>query len=272
MLMYSGFEIKINESVFNKDYFTELVVDGKERYTSVKKEIKEIIDSFTLDSGKIDGNKMQSNWFPQIKADIFLSHSHQDEKLAIALSEWMYQNFGLIVFIDSCIWGYSNKLLEIIYREYCRPDKINKPHSYSYEQRNYSTSHVHMMLSTALSMMIDNVECVMFLNTPNSVTPKDTIDKTESPWIYSEIAMTKLIRQKPIENYRLQRITESFSEGGKIEKSLRVEYNIETDHLKKIDVSDLKKWNSQWSYIGQKYSTDFKFHALDILYKLIDIQ
>lgn len=111
--MYSGFEIKINESVFNKDYFTELVVDGKERYTSVKKEIKEIIDSFTLDSGKIDGNKMQSNWFPQIKADIFLSHSHQDEKLAIALSEWMYQNFGLIVFIDSCIWGYSNKLLEI---------------------------------------------------------------------------------------------------------------------------------------------------------------
>ena len=46
MLMYSGFEIKINESVFNKDYFTELVVDGKERYTSVKKEIKEIIDSF----------------------------------------------------------------------------------------------------------------------------------------------------------------------------------------------------------------------------------
>ena len=129
-----------------------------------------------------------------------------------------------------------------------------------------------MMLSTALSMMIDNVECVMFLNTPNSVTPKDTIDKTESPWIYSEIAMTKLIRQKPIENYRLQRITESFSEGGKIEKSLRVEYNIETDHLKKIDVSDLKKWNSQWSYIGQKYSTDFKFHALDILYKLIDIQ
>lgn len=84
--------------------------------------------------------------------------------------------------------------------------------------------------------------------------------------------MTKLIRQKPIENYRLQRITESFSEGGKIEKSLRVEYNIETDHLKKIDVSDLKKWNSQWSYIGQKYSTDFKFHALDILYKLIDIQ
>ena len=57
MLMYSGFEIKINESVFNKDYFTELVVDGKERYTSVKKEIKEIIDSFTLDSGKIDGGK-----------------------------------------------------------------------------------------------------------------------------------------------------------------------------------------------------------------------
>ena len=142
--------------------------------------------------------------------------------------------------------------------------------TYNYSKRNYSTSHVHMMLSTALTMMIDNTECVMFLNTPNSVTPNDVINKTESPWIYSEIAMTRLIRQRPVNDYRLQRITESFSEGGKLEKSLKVEYNIQTDHLKRIDANTLNKWLNQWEYKGEKYSSDYSVHPLDILYKLTD--
>lgn len=268
--MYRGLEIKITEESFKEEYLDELFLAGKYRYLSNKSKVKAIIDSFVLENGKLDGTKMQSNWFPQINADIFLSHSHNDEKLAIALSEWMFENFGLNVFIDSCIWGYSNKLLGMIDKEYCRPDKINKPHSYSYEQRNYSTSHIHMMLSTALTMMIDNAECIIFLNTPNSVSPNDVINKTESPWIYSEIAMTRLIRQKPKKEYRIKPITESFSEGGKIEKALKVEYNIPTDHLSNIDCDILNKWQKQWGYKGKKHTPDYSAYALDLLYKLTD--
>ena len=55
---------------------------------------------------------------------------------------------------------------------------------YDYNKRNYSTSHVHMMLSTALTMMMDEAECVIFLNTPNALSTKDIVHKTESPWIF----------------------------------------------------------------------------------------
>lgn len=47
---------------------------------------------------------MQVSWFPQIKADVFISHSHSDEKLAIIFAGWLYNAFGLTAFIDSCVW------------------------------------------------------------------------------------------------------------------------------------------------------------------------
>lgn len=195
-----------------------------------------------LNNGKLDGSKMQQNWFPQIKADIFISHSHKDKDLAIALSEWLFKGFGLSTFIDSCIWGYHNDLLKIIDNEYCKNPEGN---SYNYNKRNYSTSHVHMMLSTALSMMIDNTKCILFLNTPNSISSHSIISKTESPWIYSEIAMTKLVRKKHIREYRLQRITESFSSGGRLEKGLDFEYVVDKEHLTKINSDVLGTWSSQ---------------------------
>jgi len=39
------------------------------------------------------------------------------------------------------------------------------------------------------------------MNTPNPVKPKEVIDKIVSPWIYSEIGMTKLIRRKNIQEH-----------------------------------------------------------------------
>ena len=66
---------------------------------------------------------MQANWFPQIKADIFISHSHKDEDLALALAGWLKVSFGLTAFIDSCVWGYANDLLKMIDYKYCYQKK-----------------------------------------------------------------------------------------------------------------------------------------------------
>lgn len=261
--MHKGFELFINSSVFTADYYKRALALGRERYNSVKTDVENTISSFVLQNGKIDGSKMQANWFPQIEADIFISHSHTDEGLAIALSEWLHSKFGLSVFIDSCVWGYADRLLKLIDDEYC----LNQGgQTYSYTKRNYSTSHVHMMLSTALTMMIDKAECVLFLNTPNSITPYDVVSKTKSPWIYSEIAMTSLVRQKPVEDYRLKRIVESFSESEEIKKGLDVEYIVNTEHLIKIDSEILQTWGNSWRFTGKKYSPDYTQHALDILY------
>ena len=59
-----------------------------------------------------------------------------------------------------------------------------------------------MMLSSALSQMIDNTECIIFFDTPNSIVLKDELDNvkkkdkkaTLSPWIYHELSMSTMIR------------------------------------------------------------------------------
>ena len=263
--MHKGFELFIRSKAFASDYFESCLISGKKRYNTVKTTVRKTISSFILENGKIDGSKMQANWFPQIEADIFISHSHKDENLAIVLSEWLYTEFGLSTFVDSCVWGFSSDLLKIIDDEYC----LNTGgETYNYTKRNHSTSHVHMMLSTALTMMIDKAECILFLNTPNSITPYDVVSKIKSPWIYSEIAMTSLVRQKPVEEYRLKRIVESFSEGGELRKSLDVEYIINTEHLTKINDEVLNMWKEYWPYKSKKYSPDYMQHALDILYDI----
>ncbi|CAK7076044.1 MAG: hypothetical protein PARBA_03099 [Parabacteroides sp.] len=269
--MYKGFELFVPIEFWEEAYFKRLLSDGRKRYNLRKKEVETKINSFISKDGCLDGSKMQEDWFPQVFADVFISHSHDDEDLAICLSQWLYERFGLETFVDSCIWGYANNLLKEIDNEYCRPDKDNNPNSYSYENRNYSTSHVHMMLSTALSMMIDKVECLFFLNTPNSIQPKDSISRTHSPWIYYEIAATKYIQKKERSDYRLHGGVELFSEGGSIllekaERGVPIDYEIDTEHLTDIYRGALAKWEKMWPY-GKPYNAEL-VHSLDILYAI----
>ena len=52
----------------------------------------------------INGSQLQEYCFPNVDADIFLSHSHKDMNLANALAGWIYDTFNLKVFIDSNVW------------------------------------------------------------------------------------------------------------------------------------------------------------------------
>jgi hypothetical protein len=203
----------------------------------------------------LDGSAIQDSWFPQIDADIFISHSHRDIDTAIVFSGWLWENFKLKAFVDSCIWGYSSDLQRMIDNKYCFMPARGL---YSYELRNHSTSHVHMMLSTALSMMIDRAECLFFLNTPNSINSYEKTDKTESPWIYLEIASSQIVEKK--EPLRL--VTEMFSSfegGGEIKKAMTMTHNLDLSHLSKLDFDDIIKWEENKSV---------KEHALDTLYRL----
>ncbi|MCK9404084.1 MAG: toll/interleukin-1 receptor domain-containing protein [Chitinophagaceae bacterium] len=191
-----------------------------------------------------------------IDSDIFISHSHGDRDNAISLAGYLKQNFGINAFIDSCIWGNSSVLLKKIDNEYCK--NINEQ-TYSYEKRNESTSHVHMMLSVALTKMINKTECLFFLNTPNSVTSSGVVNKTASPWIYSEIATAQMIR-KPLEFHR-QLGTKYFSKGGILNERLNVEYDLQLDDFFELDADDLKAWSINWK-------VNKRGNSLDNLYKL----
>lgn len=255
--MFRGFNLDLNwDSKYDEQFFTT----GQKVFADYENTVKETLKDYALNEGVLDGSKMQSNWFPKVDADIFISHSHKDEKRAIALAGWLYETFGIKAFIDSCIWGYSNDLLRLIDNKHCYQEASK---TYNYYLRNYSTSHVHMMLSVALTMMIDHSECIFFLNTPNSISASSTVNKTESPWIYSEIAVTQMIRQKTPRR-RIVKETRYFSKGGVLNESLKIQYDADLSHLAEINIDTFNKWKKDFIKTNAN-------DALDKLYDLIPV-
>lgn len=240
--MFSGFNITVDEQTIGYDFFYEA---GKGVLQSNRAIIHRNLHEYICNQDLLDGDLMASDWFPEIDADVFLSHSHSDEKLVVSFAGWLYKVFGVRAFVDSMVWGYSNDLLKIIDDEYC----LKSSGSYSYEKRNHSTSHVHMMLSMALAKMIDKCESVFFINTSNSVSVSEGIIKanyTLSPWIYSEIEMTRMLRHKKLSEYRntSKIVTESIFHFEEEREALRIRYDIALDHLVELTDSDLITWQA----------------------------
>ena len=104
--MFAGFNLETEEM------FLEYKALGESLFNENKQQVEREFEKFIREDGSIDGTAMQDNWFPQINADIFISHSHADEEKAIALAGWLKHTFDLNVFIDSCVWGYANNLLK----------------------------------------------------------------------------------------------------------------------------------------------------------------
>lgn len=252
--MYRGFNLNIPENL-KEDFYEE----GLKIYNNSKAEAKKTLSEFMLKNKSLSGSEILENWFPQIQSHVFLSHSHNDERKAIILAGILYNKFGIKTFIDSCVWGYSSDLLKQIDDDYCLNSSGK---TYNYTKRNYSTSHVNLMLSIALNRMIDNSECIFFLNTPNAISSNEAISRTKSPWIFSEIATTQVIRKKTPE--RLKERTRMFSKGGALNESasnlLTIEYDLELSHLIDFSLEDLKTWIT--------IKSENAIEALDNLYHL----
>lgn len=249
--MFRAFKLK--PCTFNNDYQKVGAIKGVMPSVIVEKALTQF-----LENGKIDGSKLRDHWFPEIQADVFISHSHQDQPDARILAGYLYKEYGLKSFIDSCVWGYAADLLKIIDNEHCRnPGK----ETYSYNKRNGSTSHVHMMLSTALGEMLDSTECAIFLDTPNSITSNDAVKRTKSPWIYYELGLMRLIRERqPNRPPYKKELLENFAK--RAQASLEINYSVRLDNLIELDGDDLNKW---WENCRGTGKSD---HPLDVLYNV----
>jgi hypothetical protein len=255
--MYRGFNLSINSK--EVDWLTDEYYDlGKSIYSRHKSRVKTGIEQFLSDDGYIDGERMEMDWFPQIKTDVFISHSHADEYKAICLAGYLEKTFSLRSFVDSCIWRNADELLRAIDNEKCLSTDKN---FYYYKRRNSSTSHVHMMLSAALLKMMDNTECFIFLKSRNSITAttSDMIAETKSPWLYAEILMSSLVRKRSLAKHRpdLSK-ARSFSESGVLnENTYNIRHAVYTGHLTDIDESDLDAWEAEYSLsLHDKYPLD----------------
>ena len=261
--MFRGFDITLpnyskDANIYNKEFYDI----GSKMLSENKIAVKDALDNLVLRDGTLDGDKMQEQWFPQAEADVFISHSHKNEETALVLAGKLYKDFKIKSFIDSTVWGYSGELLRQIDTIHCTKDK---PNLYDYDLRNLSTSHVYLMLSGALSKMIDNTECVFFLNTPESIQPEKVINSTLSPWIYSEILTTQIINKKPPASHsRRKNLVKLYSEGGQvmINESFAMTRKVELGHLAKINIQ--KCFYADWLKEARKDS--FKLDALYRMY------
>lgn len=245
--MFRGYNLTLNKDL------SEFKSRGEELNAVNRAAVKKAFDMFIEKDGVIDGSQLQEYWFPQVSADVFISHSHKDRDVATSFAGWLSKTFQLKPFIDSCVWGYADDLLKQINNKYCK----NSSGNYEYEKIMNSASHIHMMLVSALGTMIDNTECLVFLNTPNSISAQTVVSKTQSPWLYMEIATSGIIRRKDPQSHR--QIMESASLIRKTEVAkLKVEYDVSLNSLTTITEISLAQWK-------ESYAKQSK-HALDILY------
>lgn len=204
-----------------------------------------------------DASFILNTLFPTVKADIFLSHSFQDSDKAIQLAMELKESCGLDVFIDSCVWGSVYALQKTIDNEYCLSENGK---TYDYDERNRSTAHLHMILSTALQRMIDQTDTILFLNTDQSISLKHSVKdqtKTLSPWIHMELSFSSLVRRKLRKtNAKNESIVFDHAIGN---ESFNIIHEAPINHFTKLTTRDFERW--------MKYSkTNKGSKAIDFLY------
>lgn len=148
---------------------------------------KEILKSSTMADGTINGAILSALNFPlQQHYDVFISYSHDDEETAKVLF-LLLTRANISCFLDSTIWHSADTLLKEIDDRYSLSSGSILDAKYDYTKRNYSTSHVHAMLSMAMLEAIDRSDLCIFLKSENSISLKEGIEQgTLSPWIYEE--------------------------------------------------------------------------------------
>lgn len=259
--MYAKFKISADLDLFRevekeKEKYLE---SSKEFYERNKVEIRKGLENYLSPDGRMNMKELEEDWFPNIKADIFLSHSHQDEEKAKLLAFFLKEKFGLTTFIDFMVWKNVIDLLKKIDEKY---NKIEGTSSYSYEKSTRAAANVHLTLMKALIKMIDKCECAIFMNTPNSleISFSSKEEFTASPWIYSEIEVLNRIQQKKTTREKIG-MENIFNE------SFNPRYNIQLKDFKEIDNEILSKWLSTSE---NKNSVLNPKKSLDILYEIIE--
>lgn len=280
--MYKGYKIGIDSSFFDEvdgpvfsrefrsrvDLFKKNYDAGRVDFQDLKKYVRENLEHFIRHDGVVDAKMMEEEWFPSVKADVFLSHSHADENVAVAFAHWLKANFGITTFIDSTVWGYALDLQRKLDDRY---NLIQDRNSYNYSGSNRVCGFVDMLLATALSKMINRCECFMFLESPNSIIETCNANvETSSPWIYHELLQSQIIeKRQPRPSLKV------FSRGGVLAKpvtdslneSFKVALPASIGHLTELTASNIVEWRNIRNNYQVVKNAD---QSLDLLYTLTD--
>lgn len=241
---------KLDDVKFNEDELQNLFTKGTKDYVNQTVTIDNSLKKYLNHDGSLSATKMENDWFPDIDADVFISHSHLDLKKAIAFASYL-NTLGLRTFIDSCVWENYKDLLKKIDDKYCVSSiKTNGSVIYDYDTRNKSTAYVQTILNSALMKMIDKTECLILIETPNSIKTKDLKSiTTESCWIYSELLMSSCLRRKVPKRAQKHNVSNCLNLITD-KKPLIVEYRVDTSHMVPITLKDFEKASNNGENLG----------------------
>lgn len=264
------FDDKIIEELHIKENFDFYQSQGANQFKDIRTSIEDsYLKAFSND--EINGTRLQNDWFPDLSdyhVDVFLSHSHGDIEKVEAFSGWLKEELGLCSFIDADVWRNIESLEKKINQIANQPRERNGISVYDYNNSRLMFQHTNAMLSVALQKMIDKAEIVIFLASSNSVKcyEKDKINKTFSPWIYSELSCMKIIRRKKIWEYR-ENI--SLLEEQMIRKaSLPISYIVDYDSMERLSMNDLMSLQRNANKIKKMNNNEVNGkEVLDFLYQ-----
>lgn len=241
--MYKGYNLILTMESFAKrlsgvDIVAHSLIEvyiknAKSSFKDYCNEIRrKILSVKTTTTYIIDGNEIEEKWFPKINAQVFISHSHADERLAYALSGWLNSALGVSSFIDSAVWGYREDLIR----------KLSEGESVFDWPR--MVEYVDCMLMKSLMQMIDQCECLIFINTPNSICAKGVVSKTYSPWIFSELNASRYIRTNVPGRYELRKVAtmDEAVKNSQSNFSKKMILNAPVNHLGELDINSLLRW------------------------------
>ena len=260
--MYKAFRLKLDDI---RQIVSSYKLYGKRQSLAMKNSLKPGLDKYLDVKGILNGQKIMDDWFGQVKADVFISHSHRDDEDVHGLSGWLYQNFGLVSFIDADAWGYCDDLIKDIDQVYSiKNGKLD------YSSIRESAAHVHVMLMSALTKMINQTECLIFLDSDQSISARDTIYKTRSPWIYNELLISSMIRPQSInrksfciKDSRILLEQRTFSA-----TEMSIDYPAVFQHMKDLSGIELRNWFKCYNQYRGTTATSYHEFPLDVLYWL----
>lgn len=86
------------------------------------------------------------------------------------------------------------------------------------------------------------MECLLFLSTPDSIPSDEIKSQIYSPWVYHEIASTKIISEIIHDCIKKQNRELTKEAAEMLQKSLIFAYNMEFDNLTILDSNTLQNW------------------------------
>lgn len=67
---------------------------GQEYNAEIKENADDVLKKY-VNGEIVNGSALSAEWFEIIKSDIFVSHSHNDQELALILAGWLKDKFDL---------------------------------------------------------------------------------------------------------------------------------------------------------------------------------